>query len=349
MLRRAGLRRGFVAVVVLVAAVGGLAGGVWLLDDGPADRNEGATPVDGCTTISDPGNYELTTNVTASEADTCIRIQSDDVVFDGAGHRVEGVGAFGTAGLVVRASDDNSLANVTVRNVQVDRWDDGIRMIGIDNATAVGTTTARNRVGLSLLDVRDSRVANNTARQNRLRGISLLDTGANTTLANNTATDNALFGIHLVGDEVRNTTVVDNTASRNEFGVVLIGVRDTVVANNTADGNRIAGIWLSAAAATRIVNNSVSNRFYGIYLADRANGNVIADNVAVENEVGIRLRSSHDNRIVNNTVRANTDNGILLIASDDNVLTGNTGGGNARGITILRSTGNVRSNNSVAR
>ncbi|WP_321169544.1 right-handed parallel beta-helix repeat-containing protein [Halorarum halophilum] len=304
--------------------------------------------MDSCTEITRPGSYELAANLTDSEASTCIRIRSSDVVLDGGGHRIDGVGTFGTAGVVVRADGDDRLSNVTVRNATVSDWDDGVRFIGVEGGAVVGTTTANNRVGLSLLNARDVRVADNVARENRLRGISLLESSANNTLANNVASDNALYGIHLVEGGVRNNTLVNNTASNNEFGVVLIGVHDNVVTRTTANGNRIAGVWLSGSTGNRVVDNRVSNRFYGVFLADRSNGNVVSNSVAASNRVGVRLRSCDGNRVTENTVRGSGDTAILLISSDRNEVVGNVGSENARGVSVVRSSGNRVANNSLS-
>ncbi|MFC7047007.1 hypothetical protein ACFQH6_17840 [Halobacteriaceae archaeon GCM10025711] len=88
-------------VVLLVAVLAVVsAGGAVLLSDGSDGRD--ATTLDSCTTITEGGRYVLAGDVVDSDADTCIRVRASDVVLDGAGHRVDGVGAFGTAGVVVR-------------------------------------------------------------------------------------------------------------------------------------------------------------------------------------------------------------------------------------------------------
>ncbi|MFC7203843.1 nitrous oxide reductase family maturation protein NosD [Haloferax namakaokahaiae] len=334
--------------VALVAVLSVASAGFWLVGGGTVAGVQQPETIASCTTITEPGRYTLSADITDSRVDTCINIQSDDVVLLGRGHRIDGVGAFGTAGVIVRSNGDPPLRNVTVRNVSVTDWDDGIRYIGVTDGAVVGTTTANNRVGLSLLNARDNRLAENVARDNRLRGISLLESSANNTLVGNNASNNDLFGIHLVEAGASNNTVANNTASNNEFGIALIGAQSNTLRSNTANGNQIAGIWLSTAENNRLVRNSVSNRFYGIFLADLSSGNTITDNTAESNAVGIRLRSSDENRIVDNAVVSSSDNGILLISSDRNVVTGNTGSNNARDITLISSTGNSVGNNSVS-
>ena len=334
------------AVVVAVVLIGA---GVWVLSDGRAIDTGQSGSLDSCTTITEPGRYELAADITDSDASTCLRIRSSDVVVAGGDHRIDGVGSFGSAGVVVGPESDRPLRNVTVRNVTVTGWDDGIRYIRVVDGRVIRTTTADNRVGIALLDTHDSRLADNVARANRLRGISLLESSENNTLRNNTAENNALFGIHLVEGGVRNNTLASNAATNNEFGIVLIGVHDNAVTGNTATANRMAGIWLSASSGNRLARNAVSNRFYGVFLADRSTENAVTNNAVESNAVGIRLRSSDDNTVSNNTVSSSSDNAILLISSDGNVVTDNTGTNNARGVTVIRSTGTVRANNTVSR
>lgn len=334
-----------VLVIVGAVSIGVVASGVWLLADGQVPPTGQSDGFDSCGTITDSGRYELTSDITDSNAATCVEIRSSDVVVTGGGHRIDGVGSFGSTGIVVRSPSEQPLANVTIRNIRVSEWDDGIRYIRVDNSRIVGTRTEHNRVGVSLLDTHHTRVADSVAHENRLRGISVLESSTNNTLVNNTATNNSLYGFHLVEGGVQNNTLNANVAMHNEFGFVLIGVQNNTIIGNTASGNRIAGIWLSASSRNHLDGNRVSDRFYGILLADQSNGNRVANTTAEANQVGIRLRSSDRNHITDNTIRGSPDNAILLISSDDTVIADNAGTNNARGITVIRSTGTARTNN----
>ena len=357
-------RRAF-AVVLTVAVVAGA--GVWWASGSPAtpdavDRGGtsdavglqatpagDATPIDSCTALTEPGRYVLDRDLVDRNASTCIAIRSSDVVLDGTGHRIDGRGTFGTAGIVVGSTGPGTetLSNVTVRDVTVTGWDDGVRFIGVAGGRLESATAADNRVGVTLLSARRVTVVDTVARSNRLRGFSLVEESANNTLRNDTAAGNDLFGFHLVEPGVRNNTLVGNDASQNEYGFVLVGASDNELRRNEAGENRIAGIFLSSASGNVLEGNAVSNRFYGIFLSDGSNGNVVADNTADANPVGIRLRSSDGNVVVSNDVRKSSDIAILLISSDDNRVVDNVGSQNARGVAVIRSTGNVVANNSV--
>ena len=70
--------------------------------------------------ITTPGIYYLQNDILADSSGTSIQIMSGNVVFDGMGHTVQGLGSGGTTGILV------TKANVTVRNVTVTDWYYGI-------------------------------------------------------------------------------------------------------------------------------------------------------------------------------------------------------------------------------
>lgn len=327
-------RRAVVALLlVAVAVVVAVAWTVAADHDGSAR----ATPVDSCTLIDEPGRYVLRANVTDSERDVCLRIAASDVTVEGNGHAVDGVGAFGSAGVLARPADGGRLSNVTVRNVTASGWDDAIRFVAVDGGRIDGTTVTDSRVGVSIRDVRDASATDVTARGNALHGISVLESGRNLTLADNAVIGNDVYGVHLVGSGVRQGTLVNNVARHNEFGFALFGARNLSLVGNRAVDNRIAGVYLSAARDVELRRNRASGQFYGIYLADRSTGNAVVGNELRGNAVGIRLRSSDDNVLRNNAVANSSDAAVLVIASDDVVVRGTTGSNNARGVSVVRS------------
>ncbi len=336
-LRIAILLSGFVFVLGGITYVG-----IQLVETGPTEV-QNPSEISSCKAIHEPGRYELTADIKDSSTNKCIRIMSSDVVLNGNGHSIDGTGAFGTGGVLV-GSFEAQTSNVTVRNVNVTDWDDGIRYIHVTNGTVANTVTENNRVGLTLLSSNQTTVLNNTATENAVYGISLQETSHSNMVTNNTAASNALFGIHLVRSGVRNNTIVSNAALNNEYGIVLIGANTNAVVNNDATANRIAGIWLSEADDNRLSNNTVSNRFYGIYLGDQSNRNLLSTNTATRNAVGIRLLHSDGNAVTGNTVTDSGVQGILLIASNDTIVTDNRLSNNSAAIVLIRSKNSTRSN-----
>ncbi|WP_101294545.1 right-handed parallel beta-helix repeat-containing protein [Halegenticoccus soli] len=311
----------------------------------PPDAGQSDAGIDSCTEITEPGRYELTADIEDAEAGRCIRIRTSDVVLDGGGHRVDGVGSFGTAGIVA-GSWERPVSNVTVRNVEVTGWDDGVRYVSADGGRIAGTTTADNRIGVLLVNSSGNDLVDNVARGNAVHGVEVADESDGNRLSNNTAASNALFGIHLVGGAGGNE-LSNNAVRGNQMGLALVSADGNAVRGTAAEGNRIAGAWLSAADDNVLADNRLSNRFYGVMLADGSENNTLSNNTAAGNAVGIRLRFSANNTVADNVVTDSRAEGILLISSDGNAIVGNTVADNLRGIVLLDSRDNRLSNNDV--
>ena len=325
-----------VIVVVLVVVVVASAFAALQIGGGPPQEG-GPTSIDSCTTLSRPGAYELSQNLENRNDGACIRIAASNVTFDGDGHRIDGVSAFGSGGVIV-GSLDRGTENVSVSNVTVTDWDDGIRYLNVSRGRIEGATSANNRVGVAVLNGSGVTVSNTTAAANDAYGISVTRDSRRTLLTNNTARANTLFGFHLVG--VGGNTLTGNRASANEYGIALIDADRNEVVGNNASLNRIAGIWLAASDRNEVVDNHVSNRFYGIYLGDRSTRNLLANNTAVSNAVGVRVTESQRNLIERNRIERSRAEAILLLSSDDNRLAGNRLADNGRGV-VIRGSENV--------
>lgn len=85
--------------------------------------------------INQPGTYILDHDL--SGVTYGVAIASSDVVLDGTGHAITGAVADGSAGILVTGPSFTPVTNVTVRNVVVQHWDDGIHI-----AEAIDTTLA---------------------------------------------------------------------------------------------------------------------------------------------------------------------------------------------------------------
>lgn len=167
-------------VVAAAPAAGGYEGG----GPGPGTAQYSSGAIESCTTIDEPGTYELATSIEDAEATACLRITVSDVTLDGNGHTVDGVdGGEGRVGILVDGPE--SLQNVTVEAVTTTRWDTGVRMGEPDG-------TGGERLTLADVEIRDSNTGLHVVQHDEsdYRALSLRNNGV---------------GIHLEG------------ASHNEF------------------------------------------------------------------------------------------------------------------------------------
>ena len=98
--------------------------------------------VTGPSYITTPGIYYLQNDILADSSGTSIQITSGNVVFDGMGHTVQGLGSGGTTGILV------TKANVTVRNVTVTDWYYGISYQNTQYGTIDGVNASSNAFGI---------------------------------------------------------------------------------------------------------------------------------------------------------------------------------------------------------
>lgn len=188
-------------VVVLVAAATGAAG---------AQRANVST-VDSCTTIDAPGQYALTSNVAGDIENpdaACIEITASNVTLDGRGHAVTGTGA--GHGVEIDGTE-NSVSNVTVRNLRASNWSIGVFALGSDDGTIRRTITENSTEGLALGASSNYTLVNNTARDNAI-AVALGGQSQNNTLGGITAVENK-WGIHFERESANNMVV--NSVARN--------------------------------------------------------------------------------------------------------------------------------------
>jgi parallel beta-helix repeat protein len=87
------------------------------------------------TTIITPGTWTLQNDIVTS-VNPCITIQASDVVFDGMGYRIDSSAVGSGTGILVQGS------NVTVKNVTVSDWYDGIYYQDAPNGIITNTTVS---------------------------------------------------------------------------------------------------------------------------------------------------------------------------------------------------------------
>lgn len=210
--------------------------------------------VSSCTIIQSPGVYVLSTNVIDSSATTCIYIISSDVVFDGAGYTIDGIGtrfSYGVSAIMV--------SNVTVKNVVITDWFYGIYYQDTRKGVIENNTASLNNYGIFLSSSSHNIIANNTASLNNDTGILLgvyLHPSDNNTVANNNASSNQ-YGITL--DDGSDNIIANNTASSNKYGVYLSSSSYNIIANNNASSNNKTGILFHFSGGNAIYNNFFTN------------------------------------------------------------------------------------------
>jgi parallel beta-helix repeat protein len=144
-------------------------------------------------------------------------------------------------------------------------------------------------------------------------------------VAGMTVKNSCVSGILVQGEKNRvETSVVTGSGAD---GIILSPASDSVIRSNYCAGNKRSGVALSANAHDNtiadnvLINNGGTGAGHGVAVFNGAN-NVIRDNDASYNDVGIRISSAVNptgdpqlgNKVVSNTVSGNTHTGIWIEA-----------------------------------
>ncbi|WP_456474655.1 NosD domain-containing protein, partial [Candidatus Pyrohabitans sp.] len=154
----------------------------------------GATNVSSCQVINQSGTYVLNTNITNGTVASCINITASDVILDGAGFRINGSGT-GTYGVYV-FSPTTTLTNVTVKNLNVTNWNNGIYYLNVQNGIIVNNTIENNYYGVYLSSSTGNTIYNNYFNNTN----NAQDTGTNFWNATRTSGTNIVGGPYLGGN-----------------------------------------------------------------------------------------------------------------------------------------------------
>ncbi len=301
------------------------------------DQIEARTPISSLPyTITNPGSYYLTANLTGSSGADGIDIATNNVTLDLNGFTLQGV-----AGSLNGINVLNPARNLAIRNGALDAWghngvdatnsyNSQFERLRVSNSNAGGLLAGTNCVvsacaayhitGVGIFVRNNSSIKDCIANFN----VAGLDVVANCTVIGCTASGNINAGILAYGD---NCTIKDCTASTgNGMGIqannncsvkdctasacgtgIFVGNNSTVTGctagGNTGDGIDVAGFNCQIFGNTCSGNASSGINIY--YNNCQVIGNVCSAN----SQYGI-LISGSANRIDGNSVGNNTNYGI---------------------------------------
>jgi hypothetical protein len=180
--------------------------------------------------ITQPGSYRLSGNLTAPSDTSGIVIQADHVTLDLNGFRVTGDGA--GAGIGIGTADNNGFAvnhrGVTVKNGTVTKFLSGLILSDFSNGAA--STEVREIRALDNrvvgIGVGENAIVTGSFAIGNVRGIVV---GPNSTVTGNTAAQNTQDGFIITCP----ATVVGNTATGNQTSFSATNPFDCTFANNT--------------------------------------------------------------------------------------------------------------------
>jgi len=219
--------------------------------------------------------YTFTSDIYGS-----IVIERDDIVVDGAGCTIEGTESGTGIDLSIRK-------NVTIKNVEIKRFLDGIYLYYSFNNSISGNNITNNKYGIQLHGSSNNSISGNDITANNYGGIELwylwpgigvyYASNSNSISGNNIA--NNAYGIWLY--YASNNSITRNDITNNGEGIRLYGSLNNSISQN--DITNMFGIYLYGSSNISITGNNITNNDYGISLLYSPNNSITGNNITNNN------------------------------------------------------------------
>jgi len=258
------------------------------------------TPLSSCGTISSPGKYILTQNVSSSG--TCFTIAANNVTLDCQGYTINHTG--------------------NQPGIQAQYYN----FTTIKDCNVIGDKSSGN-VGLFINSTINVSVFNNNI-SSHYYGIDIRNSSF-ITISQNSIRNNIVHGFFAAFSN--SITLINNSITSSSNGVVTSFTNYTLISNNIISNNSDKGIDLESSYNSTIINNSIYTNSKGAYLYASNNNSIVFNNFT-SNNYGVYLEfGSKNNQILNNNFSFNSLYGLYdnygdYLVFSNNLLTNNTNG-----------------------
>jgi len=283
----------------------------------------------------DKVTFTFADNVTASS----IVIEKDDIVIDGNSYMLNG----SVSG--IRGFDISYRNNVTVKNVKITKFGDGVYVYHSNSCKILDTIVTDCWYAVDVMHSSNSnKVAGNIVNDS-YGGISVDYSSNENTVTNNTVTNSKGYGWGLYLWSSSGNVFSDNIATNNSKGMDIRNAVSNTIRHNNISGNQ-RGIYLSSSSNNIISQNNITNNGNGIYLESSSDNSIYHNNLVNNIDYGFTLSSSEDNVISSNIVTGSFY-GMWLYSISNNTLFGNNITNNHNGIELVYSFNNNLSGNMI--
>ncbi len=315
----------------------------------------------------------ITYFLTGSIYNSSIVVERDNIVFDGSGYIIQGLGELYSKGI-----DLSYRTKVTVRNTEVRGFDFGIYLSYSYFTNICQNNLTNNERGITSDSGSEWVTNGNSLSENNVTnnwiGFDIEDSSNNNSVHGNNIRNNT-YGIcvwYSKYNEFRNNAMAANTYNIKITGRNLPDYVNDVDASNTVNGKPVyywineankavpldagyvglvnctnmtvqgldlrhngEGLLLAGTTNSSVTRNNITQNEEGIYVDKSSQCNSIYENDIVNNSRGIVLKdSSNNNTILENDVTENQNSGVYVTQSNSNSIIKNKIAENGAGIWL---------------
>jgi len=316
--------------LALEIAPAGAVDTIYIRADGRVD------PPDGRILSSDNVTY-----VFVSDIIDLVVVERSGVLIDGSNHSLIGLDTVN--GLYL-----GNVSNVTIQNLLVRSFRNGIRIEHSYNVTATRIEITKCKYGFSLVSTTHSTISENNVTGNTYHAIDLSSACDFNVISGNMLALNGEDGTAILSSQ--HNFVVGNSMTRNGNGVRLGNCSFNTIADNVIADSSATGFASSFSKNNTFVRNNVTKNTAGIVLESSSN-HEISENRIIGNYLnGALLDYSSNNTLFSNTVMTNMGQaGISLVFSDVNTISDNCLISNRRGVNIEEASNNLVARNNITK
>lgn len=257
-----------------------------------ASARAAATAVNACQTLSAPGNYLVTSNLTASG--DCFTLTVSNIAIDMQGHKIVGNGS----GAAI-TDGGNSIRYIIVANGKISNFAKGIDLSSDSGQTAdlILNVNVSGNTGDGI---------NIRGRDNSLTSVIANNNGGNGIVQGNCC--NSIFNVETNGNagdgiNLSSEDYLKNVTSNGNGGNGVIGSSDSFVALSIANQNASNGIELQNGDNFVVLSIANGNSGNGILLSqndmatDSKAGKNLGDGIKFQDEFGLATSVVTNNNV----------------------------------------------------
>ncbi|HVN88896.1 MAG TPA: right-handed parallel beta-helix repeat-containing protein [Candidatus Binataceae bacterium] len=275
----------------------------------------------GCT-ITKPGNYTITTNLTGTASQDCIDIsaakvnlRSDAFALTGAGGNSVGINVLKSAANVnLQLADPTNPDNISV----ITGFDVGIE-IQASGAIVTGFDVSENQSNGLLIKGSSCSVTDFVSDLNQPGNGVTISGASGCQLSDFTASGNGGVGLALVSAKSNTVTTfdaddVDVQGGNIGGGVTLTASSSNILSGFSVDNNQVTGVTLTNSSKNQLFNFDASGSVAGSGVAlSGSSSNAIFDFSAFDNSIyGVWLNGSSSNSVRFAITQGNMQAGVYL-------------------------------------